>query len=70
MGNIPLGRFMCRWEGNICKHLKEVGVSMRTSTDLGQNCEYWRNIVNVTLNIPAYISYGIRYLTECFKLFN
>jgi hypothetical protein len=46
-----LGRPRCRWENNIRKDLKEIGINTRIWVDLAQDKDYWRALVNVALNL-------------------
>ena len=50
-GKRPLGRLRHRWEGNITKNLKEIGVSMRNCVDSAEDRCYWRYLVNAALNL-------------------
>ena len=47
----PLGRSRLRWEGNIRKDLKEIGINTRNWVDSAQDREYWRVLVNVAFNL-------------------
>ena len=48
-GKRPLGR--PSWEDNIRLDLKEISINMRNWVDLAQDRDYWRSLVNVTLNL-------------------
>jgi len=50
-GKIPLGRPRLRWEDNIKKDIKEIGVNTRNWVDLSQDRNYWRALVNAALNL-------------------
>ena len=50
-GKIPLGRPRRRWEGNIRMDLEEIGISAGNWVDSAQDKNYWRVLVNVTLNL-------------------
>ena len=50
-GNKPLGRPRCRCEGNIRMDLKGISITARNSVDSAQDRDYWRALVNVTLNL-------------------
>ena len=50
-GKRPLGRPKRRWEDNIRIDLKEIGINMRNWIDSAQDRDYWRAIVNATLNL-------------------
>jgi len=50
-GKRPLGRPRRRWEDNIRKDLKEIGINMRNWFDSAQDRDYWRALVNATLNL-------------------
>ena len=49
-GKIPLRRPRHRWEDNIRMDLKEIGINTRNWVDSTQNKDYWRTLVNATLN--------------------
>ena len=40
-----------RWEDNIKMDLKEIGVNVRNWIDSVQDRDYWRALVNATLNL-------------------
>ena len=48
--NRPLGRRRRRWEDNIRIELKEMGINTGNCVDSTQNREFWRAVVNATLN--------------------
>ena len=50
-GKRPLGRPKRRWEDNIRMNLKEIGNNMRNWDDWAQDRDYWRVLVNATLNL-------------------
>ena len=50
-GNKPLGRVRCRWEGNIRMDLKEISINTRNWVDSAQVRNYWRALVNTTLDL-------------------
>ena len=50
-GKRPLGKPRYRWEDNIRMDLKEIGVSMRNWVESAHNRDYWRALVNATLNL-------------------
>ena len=50
-GKRPLGRARRRWEDNIRTDLKERGINTRNWVDSPQDRDYWRAVVNVTLNL-------------------
>ena len=53
-GKRPLGRPRHRWEDNIRMvrmDLKEKGINTRNWVDLAQYRDYWRALVNATLNL-------------------
>ena len=56
-GKRSLGRNRTRWEDNIKIDLKEIDVNMRNWVDSTQNRDYWRTLVNVTLNL--WVSYAM-----------
>jgi hypothetical protein len=39
------------WEDNIRVDLKEIGINTRNWVDLAEGRNYWRALVNVTLNL-------------------
>jgi hypothetical protein len=49
----PLGRPRRRWEDNIRKDLKELGINTRTWVDSAQDKHYLRALVNVALNLQV-----------------
>ena len=51
-GKRPLGRPRCRWEENILD-LKEIGINTRNWADLAHDRDYWRALVNLTLNLQV-----------------
>ena len=50
-GKIPLGRPRRRWEYNIRMDLQEIGINTRKWVDSAQYRDYWRALVNATLNL-------------------
>ena len=48
---VPLGRPRVDGKNNIRMDLKEVGVSARNWVDSAQYRDYWRDLVNVALNL-------------------
>ena len=50
-GKRPLGRPRRRWKDNIRVDLKEIGIHTRNWVDSGQDRDYWRALVNTTLNV-------------------
>ena len=49
--NKPLGRPRRKSEDNIRMDLKEMGVNVRNWVYSAQNRDYWRALVNVTVNL-------------------
>jgi len=49
-GKRPLGRPRRRWE-DIRMGLKAIGVTMRNWVDSAQDRDYWRTLVNASLNL-------------------
>ena len=47
----PIGKPRRRWENNIRMDLKEIGINTRNWVDLAQFRDYWRALVNATLNL-------------------
>ena len=39
--------------------LKEIGINLGNWVDSAQDRNYWRALVNATLNIPGSISHGV-----------
>ena len=50
-GKRPLGRPRRRWEDNIRMDLEEIGINARNWVDSAQDRNYWRALVNATLNL-------------------
>ena len=50
-GKRPLGRPRRKWENNIRKVIKEMGINTRDWDDLNQDRHYWRALVNAALNL-------------------
>ena len=50
-GKRPLGRPRRRWEDNIRMNLEEIGISTGNWVDSAQDRNYWRALVNATLNL-------------------
>ena len=52
-GKRPLGRSRRRWDNNIKMDLQEVGCGGVDSSDLAQNRDRWRAVVNAVMNLPV-----------------
>ena len=50
-GKRPLGRPRRRWEDNIRMDLEEMGIDAGNWVDSAQDRNYWRSLVNATLNL-------------------
>ena len=50
-GKRPLGRLGRRWEDNIRMDLEEIGINAGNWVALAQDRNYWRALVNGTLNL-------------------
>ena len=50
-GKRPLGRSRLRWEDNIRMHPEEIGINAGNWVDSAQDRNYWRTLVNATLNL-------------------
>ena len=50
-GNRPLGRPRRRWEDNIRIDLEEIGISAGNWVDSAHDRNYWRALMNATLNL-------------------
>ena len=50
-GKKPLRRTKRRWAYYIGMDLKELGINTRNWVDLAQSRDYWRALVNATLNL-------------------
>ena len=48
---IPLGRPRRMWEDNFRMDLKEIDINTRNWVDSAQDRDYWKALVNVTLNL-------------------
>ena len=53
IGKGPLRMPRLRWEGDIRMNLKEIDTNTRNWTDSAQDRDYWRALVNATLNLPV-----------------
>jgi hypothetical protein len=51
IGKSPLGRPRRRWEDNITMDFKEIGINTGNWVDFAQDRNYWRALVNATLNL-------------------
>ena len=49
-GERPLERHRRRWEDNIRMGLREICISTRNRVDMAQDRDYWRALVNASLN--------------------
>jgi hypothetical protein len=52
-GKRPLGRPRCKWEDNIKMDLRETGWGGKDWTDLGQDKDQWRALVNAVINLQV-----------------
>jgi hypothetical protein len=52
-GKEPLGRPKYRWEDDIKMHLQEMGCGVVHWTELAQDSDRWRGLVNVVMNSQA-----------------
>ena len=52
-GKRPLGRPWSRWKYHIIMDLKPIGINRRKWVDSAKNRDYWRALVNRTLNLRA-----------------
>ena len=50
-GKRPLGRPRRRWEDNIRMYLEEIGINVGNWVDSTLDKNYWRALVNATLNL-------------------
>ena len=50
-GKRPLGRPRHRWEDNIRMDFEEIGINAGNWVDSAQDRNYWRALVNSTLNL-------------------
>jgi hypothetical protein len=50
-GKRPLGRPRCRWVDNIKIDLREIGCDGMDWTDLAQDRDQWRALVNTVMNL-------------------
>ena len=50
-GKRPLGRPRRIWEDNIRMDLEEIGINAGNWVDSAQDSDYWRALVNSTLNL-------------------
>ena len=52
-GKRPFGWPRRRWEDYIKIDLKEIGINTRNWVDLAQDKDYWRALVNASLNLQV-----------------
>ena len=50
-GKRPLGKPRRRWEDNIRMDLEEIGINAENWVDSAQDRNYWRALLNATLNL-------------------
>ena len=50
-GKRHLRRPRPRWEDNIRMDLEEMGIKTRNWVDFAQDRDYWKDLVNVSLNV-------------------
>ena len=50
-GKRLLGRPKRRWEDNIRKYLKEIGINTRNWVDSIEDRDNWRDLMNAALNV-------------------
>jgi hypothetical protein len=50
-GKRPLGRTRCRWMDNVKMNLREIGWGGMGWTDLAQDRDRWRALVNMVMNL-------------------
>jgi hypothetical protein len=50
-GKRPLGRTRRRWENKVKMDLQEVGWGAMDWSDLAQDRDYWRGLVNAVMNL-------------------
>jgi hypothetical protein len=50
-GKRQLGRPRCRWEDNIKMDLREIGWGVMDWTDLAQDRDQWKTLVNMVMNL-------------------
>ena len=63
-GKRPMGRLRHRWEGNIKMDLQEVGCGSMDWTELAQDRDSWRELVNMVMNLRVPSNAG-NSLTSC-----
>jgi len=54
LGKRPLGRPRLRWEDNVRMDLQEIGINTRNWVHSVQDRDYWRALVNATLNLRVH----------------
>ena len=52
-GKRPLGRLRGRWEDSIRMDLEEIGINAGNCVDSAHDRDYWRTLVNATLNVQV-----------------
>ena len=50
-GKRPLERSRSRWKDSIRMGIKEIGINTRNWVDLALVMDYWRTLLNATLNL-------------------
>ena len=66
-GKRLLGRPRDRWEENIRMDLKEIGINTRNWVDPVQDRDYWRTLMNATLNFRLHRQLRCRDVTASSK---
>jgi hypothetical protein len=51
IGKRPLGRPKRKWTDHIKMDIKEIDINTRNYVDLAQHRDYWRALMNATLNL-------------------
>ena len=57
-GKRPLGRPRPRWEDNVRMDLEEININAGNWVDSAQDRDYWRALVNATLNFRVHKSWS------------
>ena len=69
-GKRPLGRPRRRWKDNIRMDLEEIRINAGNWVDSAQDRDYWRALVNATLNLLKILSIFFSSILDPFHVVN